>query len=303
MSRGKRDISLRSLRKLWAEYTAFRSGQLAPSTVKRDYGRIDRRLKRIATEVPDIGSAIAIRDWLLETYSHETARRTLVQLNACCKWAMYSDLITRNPFEGIPQQMRSPKRSPRQWAAFTARERDLIIQEIDRRCIWAAAWVKFLFWTGARPEEAAALKWQHVAIDNRELLICEALPVDMKESQSTKNYKVTRFPCNHRLQSLLAQQRPSTWEREHFVLPGPMGQRFDYHNFQTNHWRPIVLDLCDRGLVSFYLPQYHCRHTFITEGLKAGISVPDMSYLVRTSTTVLYKHYVDRTRSITVPEF
>lgn len=42
---------------------------------------------------------------------------------------------------------------------------------------------------------------------------------------------------------------------------------------------------------------------FITEGLRAGISVPDMSYLVRTSTTVLYKHYVDRTRAITVPEF
>jgi integrase len=216
---------------------------------------------------------------------------------------MYSDLIQRNPFDGIHTQLRQRKRSPRAWAAFTSTERDLIIQEFDHCLPWASPWVKFLFWTGSRPEEGAALKWEHVSSDCTELLICEALPVDMAESQSTKNYKVTRFPCNARLQRLLRSQRPIDWHRNGFVLPARKGGRFDYHNFQTKHWRPMVQDLCDRGLVAFYLPQYHCRHTFITEGLRAGISVPDMSYLVRTSTTVLYRHYVDRTRVITVPEF
>lgn len=301
MNRDRRSIGVRSLLDLWQKYTTFQTGQLAPSTIKRDYRKVERRLEKMAKA--DLNNAVAIRDWLLEEYSADTARRTLIQFNACCKWAMNSDLITRNPFEGIPQQMRSPKRSPRQWAAFTARERDVIIQEIDRRCVWGSTWTKFLFWTGCRPEEAAALKWEHVAIDHREILICEAFPVDMQEAQATKNYKTTRFPCNARLQSLLAQQRPSPWERSGFVFPGPQGGRFDYHGFQSRHWKPIVQDLCDRGLVAFYLPQYHCRHTFITEGLRAGISVPDMSYLVRTSTTVLYKHYVDRTRAITVPEF
>lgn len=301
--RSKRIISLRRLCDLWSQYSEFRKPQLAPSTYKRDYGKISRRLEKLQTEAPDLNNAIAIRDWLLANYSQETARRTLVQLNAACKWAMHSDLIEKNPFDGVTRQLQTRKRSPKQWAAFTAIERDRIIQEFDADSHWAAPWVKFLFWTGTRPEEAAALRWEHVSSDCTELLISEAFPVDMPEPQSTKNYKVTRFPCNARLQRLIRSQKPRNWSRNGLVFPARRGGRFDYHGFQTRYWRPLVLDLCDRGLVAFYLSQYHARHTFITEGLKAGIPVADMAYLCRVSTTVLYRHYLDRTRSITVPEF
>jgi integrase len=302
MARDKRSISIDVLVRLWSKYTDYQAHHLAPSTIKRDYRKVARRLKRLAA-TDTAGNAIAIRDWLLQEYSHETARRTLVQLNACTKWAMESDLITRNPFAGVPGQLKRSRRSERAWAAFTRAERDIIIQEFDIQHPWAAPWVKFLFWTGARPEEAAALRWEHVSIDCRELLICEALPVDMKESQSTKNYKTTRFPCNSRLQALIRRMEPSTRKNSEWVLPARGGGRFDYHNFQSRYWKPLVEELHERGLVAFYLSQYHCRHTFITEGLKAGVSVADMAYLCRVSTTVLYRHYLGRTRSITVPEF
>jgi integrase len=299
----KRSISVDVLRRLWSKYTKFRSGQLAISTVKRDYRRIEQRLQRLQKEAPTAGNAIAIRDWLLERYSNETTRRTLVQLNACCKWAMESDLITRNPFVGVASQLRQPRRSEKAWAAFTRQERDIIIQEFDVQYPWAGPWVKFLFWTGCRPEEAAALRWEHVSIDCREILITEALPVDMKEAQATKNYKITRFPCNARLQRLIREQRPQAFESAAYVLPSRKGGRFDYHNFQSRYWKPLVKALHDEGRIAFYLSEYHCRHTFITEGLREGISVQDMAYLCRVSTTVLYKHYLDRTRSITIPEF
>lgn len=300
--RDKRSISVEVLRRLWSKYTQFRAGHLAPSTVKRDYRKIERRLKRLE-QSQTAGNAIAIRDWLLEHYSHETARRTLVQLNACTKWAMESELITRNPFAGVPGQLKRPRRSERAWAAFTREERDRIIQEFDIQHPQYGPWVKFLFWTGCRPEEAAALRWEHCAADCRELLIAEALPVDMKEAQSTKNYKTTRFPCNARLQRLLRELEPYPRRRQDWILPAVKGSRFDYHNFQTRYWKPLVEELHERGFVAFYLSQYHTRHTFITEGLKAGVSVQDMAYLCRVSTTVLYRHYLDRTRSITVPEF
>lgn len=304
MPSDKRRITGGKLRSLWKQYARFRKPQLAPSTYKRDYTKISRRLERMKREAPKLDSAISIRDWLLANYSHETARRTIVQFNACCKWAMYSDLIENNPFAGITSQLPKRRRSPLEFAAFTAQERDRIIQEFDAECPWAAPWVKFLFWTGCRPEEAAALRWRHVAGDHTEMFISEAFPVDMKEPQATKNYKSTRFPCNARLQRLLRSQRPQHWSRDGLVFLSPrLGKRFDYHNFQSRHWKPLVMDLCDRGAIAFYLSQYHARHTFITEGLKADISVPDMAYLCRVSTAVLYKHYVGRTRSIVVPEF
>ena len=256
----KRAISLSQLLELWSKYTAFRAGQLAPSTIKRDYRVIERRLIRLSIEAPDLGDAIAIRDWLLVNYSHEVTRRTLVQFNAATKWAMNSDIIERNPFEGVPSQIRKPRQSERAWVAFTIPERDVIIQEFANTYLPGLAWVKFLFFTGARPEEAAALRWEHVASDYREILIAEAFPVDMQEAQGTKNGKITRFPCNLRLQQFLRLQHPRGCDRSDFVFPGPAGGRFDYHNFQTRHWKPIVNSLRDRGYVAFYPRSAYLHH-------------------------------------------
>ncbi|NER84961.1 MAG: site-specific integrase [Leptolyngbya sp. SIO1D8] len=179
----------------------------------------------------------------------------------------------------------------------------MIIQAFASHYPPGLAWVQFLFYTGARPEEVAALRWEHVASDYREVLIAEAFPIDMTEPQRTKNGKITRFPCNHRLQTLLKLQQPSRWNYADFVFPGAMGGRFDYHNFQTRHWKPTVKHLRERGFVAFYLSQYHARHTFITEALKAGMDVAEVSYLCRVSTTVIYRHYLGRNRIINVPEF
>ena len=57
-----------------------------------------------------------------------------------------------------------------------------------------------------------------------------------------------------------------------------------------------------RGQVAFYLSQYHCRHTWITEALN-HLSVADVSYLARVSPNVLYRHYAGRSRRILIPEF
>lgn len=253
-------------------------------------------------EAPYLETAIDIRDWLLQHYSGESARKTIQQLNACGRWAMESDLLTRNPFEGVQRHIKKKRPGDKTWAAFTVTERDRIIQEFDVSDPYYSPWVKFLFWTGCRPEEAAALKWEHISGDCTEVLISEALPYDMQEAQSTKNYQSTRFPCNARMQHLLRSIRPSDWGRADYVFQGRKGGRFEYHNFQTRHWRPLVERLVREGAIAFYLSQYHCRHTFITEALN-HLSVQDVSYLARVSPHVLYKHYAGRSRRILVPEF
>jgi len=162
--------------------------------------------------------------------------------------------------------------------------------------------VQFLFYTGCRPEEAAALRWEHIAADCSELLIVEALPVEMKEAQSTKNYQSTRFPCNARLQRLLRSRRSEPVDRSQYLFIGREGGRLNYQNFQTRHWKPLVKGLVESGHIAFYLSQYHCRHTWITEALN-HLSIQDVSYLARVSPHVLYRHYAGRSRRILIPEF
>lgn len=137
----KRAITLNQLSKLWAEYAEFRRSQLAPSTHKRDYQKIARRLERMRREAPYLETAVEVRDWLIKHYSAETARRTLQQFNACGRWAMESDKLTRNPFEGLQRHIRPKRPSDRAWAAFTIQERDRIIQEFEATDSYYAPWV------------------------------------------------------------------------------------------------------------------------------------------------------------------
>jgi integrase len=64
----------------------------------RGYGKIAKCLQNIPRSVED---GVGVRDWLLKNYSSEVARRTLIQINACCKWAVKSGLIFENAFEGM----------------------------------------------------------------------------------------------------------------------------------------------------------------------------------------------------------
>lgn len=303
MPNSARKISLTRLCELWDKYTEFQKGQLAPTTVRYDYQKIARRLERMKREAPYLDSAVEIRDWLLSQYSPETARRTMQQINACGRWALSSDIITVNPFEGLQRHIKPKRKLDLNWAAFTTEERDRIIQEFEVRERRFAPWVKFLFWTGCRPEEARALRWENISGDCLEILFREAFPMTAEKPQHTKNYQVTRFPCNSRLQRLLRELREfESASSEGWVFLGEQLGPFNYHNFQTRAWKPLVNDLRDRGLVAFYLTQYNCRHTWITEALN-HLSPQDVSYLARVSVQVLYKHYAGRSRRITIPEF
>ena len=98
------------LNELWKRYTAYKASQLEQSTILRDYGKIQKRITKLPTQ--EIKAAVRIRDSLLQTYSAETAKRTLTQLNACCNWAERSGLIEENPFNGMASEI-SPKKNRR----------------------------------------------------------------------------------------------------------------------------------------------------------------------------------------------
>ena len=300
--KSKRAITPRKTLEVWKAYSEFRRGQIAPSTYKRDYQKVQRLLEKMVKQAPYLTDAIAVRDWLMSHYAAETARRVIMQLNAAFSWAEDSEMLKANPYKGLQRQIRVKKPSEKAWAAFTLQERDRIIQAFEVENPFYAPWVKFLFWTGCRPEEAAALRWEHIAEDCTEILFIVAEPYDTRDLQSTKSGKTTRFPCNARLQRLLREIRPEGYTRGDRVFVGKGGDRFEYHNFQARHWRPLVTRLVQQGKIAFYLSQYHARHTWITAALE-HLAVADVSYLARVSTAVIYAHYAGRSRHLVIPEF
>jgi integrase len=184
--------------------------------------------------------------------------------------------------------------------AFSAVDRDRIIVEFEKTKPRYAPWVKFLFYTGCRPEEAAGLQWQWVT--EKTITFAQALPYDVGELQETKTHKTRAFPINDRLRRLMSSIRPFPRFPFEFVFPADNNGAFEYHNFQSRHWRPLVSLLAEAGAIDEYLPQGHCRHTFITLMLEAGMSVNDVAYLVGNSPDMIYRHYASRQKVLEVPE-
>jgi integrase len=294
---------------LWEKYTQYKSSQVAASTLVRDYGKVAKRLQSIPKSVED---AVEVRDWLLKTYSSEVTRRTLIQLNACYKWAVKSGLTAENPFAGMAGDIKKTVRDTSR-APFSSAERDAIIAAFENNLYsskfapiphsYYASYVRFLFMTGARPEEAIALKWKHIAADCSKIQFKEAIPSDTGILGETKTGKARVFPCNGSLSAFLQSIKPETAKPEDLVFPAPGGKVIDSHNFLNRLWKPIVESLVRAGKVEQYLPQYNIRHTFITLALENGLDAKDVARLVGNSPEIIYRHYAGNKRELFVPEF
>jgi integrase len=70
-----------SLLDLWKKYTQFQQAHLEETTIIRDYGKIEKRIRKFPK--PYLEDAIAIQAHLLSEFAAETAKRTLKQLSAC----------------------------------------------------------------------------------------------------------------------------------------------------------------------------------------------------------------------------
>lgn len=298
-----------TLAELWEKYTQFKSTQVEQTTIIRDYGKIQKRIQKLP--VQDVTEAVAIRDFLLKTYSAEVTKRTLKQLNACCNWAVRSKLIPSNPFEGMASEIKSKKTSNSSRMPFTKDEVEAIIQAFENNTYspkyapithsFYAPYVKFLFHTGCRPEEAIALKWEH--IENKCIVFREAVATDVRIRKDTKTHETRSFPINSQLRTLLDSIRPSNYTLSSLVFPSRSGKEIDAHNFLNRVWKPVVENLVTDAKVRSYLPQYNCRHTFITLCLESGVSVVQVAKWVGNSPEIIMKHYAGTIKQVEVPEF
>jgi hypothetical protein len=98
-----------SLIDLWEKYTEFQRKHLEESTIIRDYKKIEKRIRKFPYSY--VEDAVEIQSYLLKKFAAETAKRTLKQLSACCRWAIRKKLIHDNPFLEMSKEIRTKKTS------------------------------------------------------------------------------------------------------------------------------------------------------------------------------------------------
>jgi integrase len=273
-----------SLLEIFEQYREFKSYALKPSSMK-NLTTVYRKLHSIPKTV--LRHPKHIRTWLVEQNSHEQARRCLMQLSAAYDWAMEQELAPEpNPFKKFKRLKRQSDAHPDPFNIF---ERDLIITTFESKCPDFANFVKFLFFTGCRPSEACGLRWENVR--QRELIFCEAV-VEGKHHKGTKTKNFRKFPINEQLEEILSTQS----QDYPTVFISEKKKTIDMHNFTTRIWKPLL-----KTLPIKYRGCYHCRHTFITLCLEAGIPIQQVATWVGNSPEIILRHYAGLTRT-DVPE-
>jgi integrase len=262
---------------IWSRYVTYRTPQVADTTVDNQYRNVTNQL--IACPHKKLTQAVEVRDWLLQNYTLDSTRRALVQLNACCKWAIKSKLLSENPFEGMAQDIK--KKPPPDCRPFTPEETQAILKAFEKSKYFSL--VKFLFLTGTRTGEARGIRWKHIAEDH--IIITESRSGYKNRETDTKTHKSRKLPCNLQLREFLQGIRPTD------TIPNDRLFQVDsLRSFQSG-WQKRVERLVEAGKVAEYRSQYHTRHTFATNCLEAGVPVQQVAEWLGDRPETVLKHY------------
>lgn len=286
------------LKDLWARYVAFKTPQWSISTLHNQVAQASRDIESLPMQ--GLTDAIEIRDYLLRIKSLEATRRLLVQLSACCRWAIKSKLINVNPFEGLATEIKTSKSEDEENEInpFTRQERDRIIEAFETNQFGRyktglnshssyASYVKFLFFTGCRPSEAIGLEWADLTNDfiyfNKAVVVAGKAGIVKKKGLKTQAKR--RFPVNDQLREILQSIKPANVKPEDLVF----GRNGEYLNQQSFRgvWKKLLISLG----IEVRKP-YQTRHTYITLQIANGESSTQVGRWVGTSTQMIEQHYL-----------
>ena len=315
-----------SLKDIWHDYSqhCLDTNQWEESNYI-DNQRITKRINKFFSDPKYLSDPLLVQNTLLATYSKETTRRTLQQINAACNWATLRPigLLKDNPFTDLPKirQTKGTKNYSNQ--PFTVPDIHAIIKAFKENTYvnygfpekigklkvrkpklthsFYTDYVRFMFLTGCRPEEACELK--KCDIHNAYINISRAYRGDINVHKNTKNFKKRRFPINAQLQEIIDRQASlySPFNSNDYLFRSIRGKQFDYSNFSSRTWKTVLYGLLDHNLISRYLPPYNCKHTFITHALAQNISPKQLEAWTGVSANVILSNYAGYIDSIKPP--
>ncbi len=277
-----------------AKKTKFVKGKLIDlyevwlnSLDKSDYTKAGIYTK-IKKQILKSDPAINETDWLCKSnISASTFNGRLSIIKKCYEWAFNKGYIQQNIWLDIsPRKVKKTPVMP-----FTKDERNKILRVFEEKKPHYLGFVKFLFITGCRFNEATGLKWSMVDFEEGHILIRESLSKDprgtyRKIQKERKNAGSITFPMTDQLREILENQ-PRINE---YVFLTVRKKNIDAVAFRNQYWEKYL------EIAGVPFRSYHkIRHTFVTQGAKDGIPITDLAYLIgdNVGTTIRsYTHFI-----------
>lgn len=188
---------------------------------------------------------------------------------------------------------------------FTKEEIKAIISELDLNFSYYSPFVKFLFSTGCRPNEATALTWDCVDFEAKTIVIKKAISTAKDGSKVIKATKtdVDRFmPMTEKILLLLVTQESDIDRKTNIplVFPTPNGQIIDLGNFRNRIW---VKALKQANVP--YRTIYNTRHTFCSHFLNETpdfLKLASITHGTKSGVNTLIKHYAHVVNKPVMPD-
>lgn len=285
-----------NLQVLWNAYVESRAHYVSSNTIHKDYARVTRHLERCPYRA--IADALKIQKWANVKLSPDAARRFLLHLSACCKWAVENEDLPENPFGNQSYSLKKSQED-RDIYPFTAQERDSLIEVVcnHSKFSYYAPLFQFLFFTGCRPSEALAL---HPSNCRQGLIIFDRTVRSGANNRfiiepGLKTQKKREFPVNGQLRAILDLALKNS--TKDLVFPSKKGRIISPNNLSRRAWTQ-----CLEAANLNHRRMYQTRHTFITLCLYKGIPPHQIAQWVGNSTKTLLAHYAGYLPGIQVPE-
>lgn len=303
------------LLELWEKFKEYKRPSLAETTFIKNWQRKFHTGIVAAIKNTD-GSAIEIRNYLVANFASVTVKAILSNLSFAYSWGMQHELVIKNPFLGMAKEIevkKQRKENLEDWneeediRAFSAEEKDAIIEyfELSSTRKHYANVVRFLFWTGCRPGEAAALKWKHVKADCSKIIFSESFDCESKITKSTKTETSRIFPCSNQLRNFLVSIKPENCNENDLIFTFGGKKRINTKSLSTlwkgselSRTKGAINELIEQGKVRQYLKLYATRHTFITTQVNAGIDAHVIAAWCGNSADVIWKHYYQHKQDV-----
>jgi integrase len=301
---------------LWDKYVVYKTPSVAETTIRSTYTKTRKKVVKFGRTISDRLTAIEFRDFLLQDGCKPvTARKYLVQLNACHEWGMECALVDQNPFSGLAKQL-VVRNESKGGDPFSQEEVKEILEAFQTHKYYSYyyPYVKFLFLTGCRPEDAVGLQWKHIDWKAGVINFEEAVETSFKVRKDPKNHKARVFPINSQVREVLQSVKPGKPLPEDPVFRSKEGCQLNHPNFIRRAWHGytnrhkrfvpgIVMKLAEEGKIDHYREPYACRDTFISHCVeKRGLGYKQVSEWVGNSSAVVHKHYAGTVDRVEVPD-
>ncbi len=282
------------IKQIWEEYKIIAINKVAKSTQAISWHNTDNLLSKLSEEERKLSNLDKLANHCLKYYSISTVRRCFEDLQSAL-----NVIVNKKPL-GSTKALQSdfclvdklPKKQKAKIQYYKPDEVNEILQAFkDSESSYYYNYLFFCAMTGVRPSEAVALRVPDIKVSQQkvQVVINKAFSGNVLNFH-TKNYKIRIIPCNQKLADFLIDYLAN--HEEDLFFPSKSGSFMDKVKFNRRHFKPIVLELVEKGKVEQYLRPYCLRHSFATNMLRKGVDIATVAGLLGDTIQTVIDNYI-----------